>query len=235
MSELEFLKPVIDETDVCPYLPEQIARMPLSISNRRLNPQDLDTLLAHGYRRTGWFFYRTQCPNCAACEPMRLEVEHFQTTRSQRRAEKMGDTYLETRIGPPQLDAQRIRMFDAHRVGRHLTSSKTPSTASDYRSFLLNSHFEILEISLWLDEVLIGISITDVGDSSLSAVYCFFDPAYARYSLGTYAILKQIELARATDRRWLYLGLYVADNEHLRYKAKFAPHERRIANQWQAS
>jgi arginine-tRNA-protein transferase len=30
----------------------------------------------------------------------------------------------------------------------------------------------------------------------------------------------------------VYLGLYVAENAHLRYKAGFLPHERRIDGEW---
>jgi arginine-tRNA-protein transferase len=66
----------------------------------------------------------------------------------------------------------------------------------------------------------------------LSAVYTYFDPQFEKLSLGTYAILKQMQLAENTGRKYVYLGLYVAENQHLNYKARFTPQERLIDGRW---
>ena len=63
-------------------------------------------------------------------------------------------------------------------------------------------------------------------------MYCFYDPELAELSLGTYSVLKQVELCRQTGRRYLYLGYYVALSPHMSYKAKFHPHERLIGGRW---
>ena len=88
------------------------------------------------------------------------------------------------------------------------------------------------EISYWLDKRLAAVAIVDVGAEALSAVYCYFDPDLDYLSLGTYSILTQIRIARIRQMRWLYLGMYVADNRHLRYKARYLPHERFQAGSW---
>ena len=80
---------------------------------------------------------------------------------------------------------------------------------------------------------LISISVIDVGQQSLSAVYTHFDPDFSRFSPGTYAILKQIQHARETGRAFVYLGMYVAQNQHLNYKARFVPQERFIRGNWE--
>jgi arginine-tRNA-protein transferase len=233
VHEIDFLRVVVNETNACSYLPAETARMPLSIPTEGVCPEQFDRLLAAGYRRSGWFFYRTDCPACSACQPLRLDVNQFQANRSQRRAWSKGRLNLQIQLAEPTVDQSRLTLFNQHRIERQLTHDEVYATASDYRSFLLNSYCEIVELSLWHEGKLIATSITDVGQDSLSAVYCFFDPAYSRFSPGTYAILQQIELARATSRRWLYLGMYVAANCHLNYKAKFAPHQRLIAGKWQ--
>lgn len=232
MRELDFLRVVIDETNVCSYLPQQTARMPLCLPTQAVTPDKLDALLAAGYRRSGWFFYKTRCPNCQACEPLRLEVTQFQASRSQRRALKTGDQNLQLRLAEPIVDEQRVRLFNLHRSARKLDHGNPLADESDYRSFLVNSYCQIAEISLWHNESLIAVSILDVGENSLSAVYCYFDPAASAFSPGTYAILKQIELARAKHYKWLYLGLYVAANLHLNYKARYRPHQRLLAGEW---
>lgn len=232
MHEIDFLKVVSDESDVCSYLPQQVARLPLNIPSAGLTAKQFDELLAAGYRRSGWFFYRTQCANCSACEPLRIEVATFQPTRSQRRAKKLGDRNLRTEFALPSVDARRLEIFNEHRLQRQLSQDLETVDESDYQSFLINSYTDVGELSLWLDDQLVAVSITDVGETSLSAVYCYFDPEYAWLSPGTYAILQQIELAQARGFRWLYLGLLVAANSHLKYKANYRPHQRRIAGSW---
>ncbi|MCG8649251.1 MAG: arginyltransferase, partial [Pirellulales bacterium] len=78
----------------------------------------------------------------------------------------------------------------------------------------------------------IGISIVDVGAESTSAVYTHFEPGSGRYSLGTYAVLKQLQWARQTERKYVYLGMYVTNNRHLNYKARFGPQQRLIDQTW---
>lgn len=206
--------------------------MPLSLPSREVSPDDFDQLLEQGYRRSGWFFYQTHCPKCSACEPLRLQASKFKPNRSQRRALKKGDACLTMHVGPGSIDQQRLRLFNAHRQQRDLDRGSPPTSASDYESFLLNSHGQVLELSFWLDDELMAISITDVGSQSFSAVYSFFDPAMSSFSPGTYAILKQIELAQRLGRKWLYLGMYVAANSHLNYKSLYLPHQRLIAGSW---
>lgn len=221
-----------DFTEVCPYLPEQTSRMPLSVPSGPLAPEQLDQLLEAGYRRSGRFFYRTRCPQCVACEPLRVEADKFRPSRSQRRAQKLGDTQLQTRIAPPSIDPRRLDLFNRHRRERQLSQSDTQVGVTDYRSFLGNSCAESVELSLWCKDVLIAVSIFDVGADSLSAVYCYFDPDYSWLSPGTYAILQQLAFARLQNFRWLYLGMMVAENSHLNYKIKYRPHQRLIAGQW---
>lgn len=233
MRDLEFLRTVIDEQDTCSYLPEQVARLPLCVPTEAITLERMDQLLASGYRRNGAFFYRTQCEQCNACEPTRLAPNRFAPSRSQKRVWKKNESALETRLGPALVDEQRVRLFNAHRSQRKLDGGSPAIDRLDYQSFLLNAACEVFELSFWLDKQLIAVSITDVGANSLSAVYCFFDPNASKFSPGTYSILKQIDIGRQLGRQWLYLGLYVAANRHLNYKARFQPHQRLVRGAWQ--
>jgi leucyl-tRNA---protein transferase len=151
-----------------------------------------------------------------------------------RRARKLGDQHLRIEVGTPKFDDQRLNLFNAHRMERNLSRGEAPADASDYTSFLVNALCEVWELSFWYGEDLVAISITDVAATSLSAVYCFFDPKYSWLSPGTYAILSQITLTQSIDYKWLYLGMYVRDNQHLCYKSRYGPHERFIDGQWRA-
>jgi len=221
-----------DQLQVCPYLPDMIARMPLRLPVGTFSGQMMDSLLDGGYRRSGDFVYRTQCPSCSACEPTRVDIQNFTLSTSMRRVLHRGDASVRTVRGPLQSDAERVALFNLHRRGRGLARSEEPVDDEGYRSFLVESCCDSFELSFWVDETLAAVSIVDQTPLSLSAVYTFFDPSLSRLSLGTYAILKQFEIACAASMRYLYLGMYVDRNAHLNYKARFTPQERLIENRW---
>ena len=222
---------VYDAIQECPYLEGRVARMPLEHSRSALTPADVDRLLEQGYRRTGTLFYRTHCPSCRECVPTRVDVSQFVETRSMRRVLNRGDRELKIEFGRPQADEQRVRLFNEHRLARGL-SRNGPVTDSDYREFLVATSIETIEISFFQGDRLVGVAIVDSGAESLNAVYTHFSVVAERYSIGTLAILKQLEFARATGRRYVYLGLFVADNAHLNYKARFRPQQRLIGTEW---
>lgn len=232
MQRLNFLNLIVDDFSVCPYIEGQTARMPLSLPSGELTPEQFDQLLQAGYRRSGWYFYRTNCPKCSACEPLRIEVSEFRESRSLRRVRRAAQEQLRLEIAPPTLDRDRLALFNLHRQKRKLDRGEAPADEDDYTNFLVNSFCQVQELSYWYGDQLAAVSITDVGAESLSAVYCYFDPQFSGLSLGTYSILQQITLAQKLNKKWLYLGMFVAENTHLCYKARFGPHERLIAGEW---
>lgn len=222
---------VQDQLQPCPYLDGVTARMPLRLPVGAVTPEVTDQLLAMGYRRSGDFVYRAQCPSCSECKPTRIDVAKFVPTTSMRRVAKRGDRHLTCKWGAPVVDSKRIWLFNQHRSQRGLGEDGAID-AESYRAFLVDSCCDTVELAMFLGSDLVAIAIVDVGRTSTSAVYTHFDPTASRYSLGTYAILKQIEWARETGRHFVYLGMYVAENKHLNYKARFLPQQRLAADQW---
>jgi leucyl-tRNA---protein transferase len=233
LPALPSLVVVHDSSQPCPYLNHQIARLPLQWPLGSLTSTELDSLLESGFRRSGMFLYRTQCPACESCEPTRIDVHTFVWSNSFRRVLRRGDQALETRVTPCEYSPERLQLFNDHNQLRGLDVRKQgPADADEYRSFLVDSCADSRELSYWQGDTLLGVAITDFAENSLSAVYCYYNPHETRLSIGTYSILKQIELARDSGRRWLYLGFYVAGNRHLNYKARFIPQQRRQDGRW---
>ena len=79
---------------------------------------------------------------------------------------------------------------------------------------------------------LLAVAITDVVEGALSAVYTFFDPDMAERSLGTLALLRQIEWARRDNRPHLYLGYWIAGHDKMDYKRRFRPLEAFDGRRW---
>ncbi|MGI8673382.1 MAG: arginyltransferase [Luteitalea sp.] len=227
---------VYDELDRCPYLAGHVARLPLRVPARPLTRGEVDLALAAGDRRQGVFLYRPTCPSCRACEAIRLPVAAFAPSATHRRTLRAGDERFRLEVGHPIADEARATLYARHKWGRGLATADDHGETTDvetYAAFLVETCCESLEFSLWDGDALVSVAVADRGDAAISAVYCCFDPAYERYSPGTYTILKQWQYCLAEGLEHLYLGLYVAESRHLSYKASFHPHERRIDGGWQ--
>lgn len=223
---------VQDQRQPCPYLDDALSRMPLRLPVGPVTPEVTDQWLAMGFRRSGDFVYRAECPACNECKPTRIDLDEFEMSGSMRRVFNRGGRDLQCHWGPPKVDERRIWLFNQHRAVRNLGSPNEAINAVSYRSFLSDTCCDTRELAVTLGGQLVAIAIVDVGATSTSAVYTHFDPAASRYSLGTFAILKQVQWARRTGRRYVYLGMYVRDNQHLNYKARFLPQQRLEGDEW---
>ncbi|MEW4452878.1 arginyltransferase [Bremerella sp. JC817] len=222
----------IDVEETCPYLPDRLAVLPFYLSDFRSEPEAFDLVLSEGVRRSGIFIYHTECPDCTACEPIRIPVDDFQPRRRHRRVLKKGDENLRVEIGEPRVDLERLNLYNQHKVGRGLGEPGSEIDIKSLKEFLGITCCDSREFRYFHQDKLVGISIADVGKEAMSAVYCYFDSKLAHLSIGTFSVLKQIEACRAWGLKYLYLGFYVAGNDHMRYKASYVPHERRIRGVW---
>jgi arginine-tRNA-protein transferase len=224
---------VHDELQPCPYLEDRVSRLPLRIPARGLERDELEARLARGDRRQGLFLYRPACPGCVACEPIRVDLQRFKPNRSQRRTLARGDQLLTVELGEPVADAERVALYNRHKALRGLSAGQGEVDVRSYREFLAMTCCDTIEIRYRLGRELVGVAIADRSSEALSAVYCYYDPSYERLGLGTYSILKQLELCAMWELRYLYLGLYIGESLHMRYKARFLPHERLLDGKWQ--
>lgn len=226
-------KLVYDGLQSCPYLEGQVARMPLYRQLRRLTLEEADQRFAAAERRVGTCLYRTACPTCTACEGIRIPVDAFAPSRSQRRVLKRWEGHERVQIGPPTFSPELLALFNRHKQERGLaTDGDGEMTPLGYVSWLVQSCTLTLEMRYFYDDDLVGVGIVDLGRTSASSVYFYFDPDRGELSPGTYSCLREIELCRRTGREHLYLGLYVADCRHLSYKSDFHPHERLVDGDW---
>jgi arginine-tRNA-protein transferase len=143
-----------------------------------------------------------------------------------------GDRELSVELGEPLADAERVALYNRHKSLRGLSAGQGEVDVRSYREFLAMTCCDTIEIRYRLRGQLVGVAIADRSSDALSAVYCYYDPSHERLGLGTYSILKQLELCHMWGLRYLYLGLYIAESLHMRYKARFLPHERLLDGVW---
>lgn len=80
----------------------------------------------------------------------------------------------------------------------------------------------------YLDDKLIAVGVIDILPECISSVYFYYDPDYSFLSLGTYASLREIALARELSKHCpqlhnYYLGFYIPTCPKMRYKANVRP------------
>ncbi len=206
----------------CPYLPGQIARERAFVADT-MEPVVYHALMERGYRRSGRVYYKPACESCAECVPMRIPVEAFRPSRSQRRVWRR-NADLRIEVGRPIPRPDRHALFVRYLEYQH--DGTMSGSYEDFCDYLCHSAVDTREVSFRLGETLVGVGIIDICPFSVSTVYFYFDPEQRRRSLGIYSALWEIRYAQEHGVPYYYLGYYVRDARTMRYKARFRPHER---------
>ncbi len=177
-----------------------------------------------GFRRSGPHIYKPHCKHCSACIPCRVPSTAFSPNRTQRKLlNRNGDLKL-TQLDTINTDAI-YRLYHDYICQRHAEGDMFPPSREQYESFLTRETGLTRYFGFCLDEQMVAVAVADQLDHGLSAVYTFYDCNFSRRSLGTWAILRQIELAREMGLDYLYLGYWIAQSPKMAYKSAFQPLE----------
>lgn len=215
----------------CGYYAERQARNLVIDPLARGLPQVYGTALERGFRRSGGHVYRPHCAGCRACVASRVPVAKFVPDRSQRRCLKR-NADLVVRVAPAQRSDQNFALYRRYLAARHPDGGMDDPGEDDFERFLACAWSPTRFLELRAGDELLAVAVTDVLPQGLSAVYTFYAPEHAERSLGTCAILSQIEWARAQQLPHLYLGYWIEGHPKMDYKARFRPLERLRDGSW---
>jgi len=218
----------------CSYLENHEARSQVAAPSHLIDTHTYSQLVEQGFRRSGLFTYRPHCDTCQACKPIRVEVDAFVPTRSQRKAWNRHKS-LTAQNRPLIFNPEHFELYSRYVTARHPGAGMDDDCQNQYTQFLLSSRVNSTLIEFRTPEgQLQMVSLIDILDSGLSAVYTFFDPGVAG-SLGTYGILWQIDRCKAMGLPWLYLGYWIQESRKMAYKSQFEPHQILLNGQWISS
>ncbi len=224
-STFSSLEGYITPPYTCSYLPDREAQSLVAVLAPNQVHAAYDTLIQRGFRRSGGFVYAPKCKDCAQCKAMRLDVNQFKPTRSQKRAARALET-MQIKLLPLQFDAAHFDLYQRYQDARHPGDSRAQTRDQSrhaFEQFLLSSQIDSQLLELRdANDALLAVSVVDWVADGASAVYTFYEPA-AQGSLGTSAVMCLLDLAKMRGLPYVYLGYWIASSPKMAYKANFQP------------
>jgi len=217
---------------ICPYIATNTALHQTTQPGAPLSSSIYSELINVGFRRAGDRIHRPNCLKCTQCISLRIPVNQFHPTRSQRRVINKNSKLSVSVVFNPDFSPY-LALYQDYIHHRHPESDSMQDALSTFEDFLFSPWSDTFSIEFRLaNQQLICVSICDPLTQGWSAVYTFFDVQYSHLSLGTFSILKQIELLRQRQLDYLYLGYWINDCDKMNYKTKFKPCEGFTNDQW---
>lgn len=224
-EENELLR-IIEPPRECSYLPLETASLEYRILHG-ISDQQYEELLRRGWRRFGIHFFRPACANCCRCRSLRVQVQSFIPSKSQRRCEKR-NAGMRIEIGRPQVTRAHLDLYNAYHTAMHVAKGwhERNVDIAEYRQSFLEGNWPFAyEMRYYRDHDLVGVGLVDIVPTGMSSIYFYHAPNWRSESPGTYSIMREISHARETDKQFLYLGYWISENRSMNYKASFQPHE----------
>lgn len=216
----------------CSYLPGRAARSQVATPTQLIDTETYGELVKIGFRRSGVFTYRPWCDTCRECVPVRIPVDAFTPSRSQRRAQAR-HAGLVARERPLLFREEHFALYQRYQYARHWGGGMDEDSREQYAHFLLQTHVDSRLVEFREGELLRMISIIDVLAGGLSSVYTFYEPDLPNTSYGTYAILWQIAQCQRLGLPHLYLGYWIHNSRKMAYKSRFRPIETLRQGTWE--
>lgn len=211
--------------DTCSYLDNKEQTTHYKIINK-CSASYVHELIERGYRRFGKMFFRPVCESCNECQSIKIDVDNYNFSKSERRVLKKAKD-VEMYIQTPVLSHDHLRLFERyHLFMKEKKAWKYEKTSPDhyYNSFVSGHEDFGYEILYYYDSKLVGVDLIDILENGISSIYFYYDPDYSHLSLGKLSLLKQIEHAKELNKKWIYLGYYVEECPSLNYKASYKPY-----------
>jgi leucyl-tRNA---protein transferase len=215
----------------CSYLPGRLARSQVATPSYLIDTTTYGHLVTSGFRRSGAFTYRPYCDHCRACIPVRVLVDQFAPTRSQKRTQTKNQ-HLTARVMELKFSHEHYALYRRYQANRHPGGGMDHDSREQYSHFLLQSNVHTRLVEFRDHGVLCMVAIMDQLEDGLSSVYTFYDTQHENLGLGTYGILWQIAEAKRRKLPYLYLGYWINESRKMSYKVNFQPVEGLVRGAW---
>lgn len=216
----------------CSYIDKMDAQSLVATPYKSIKQSVFHDLIEKGFRRSGQYIYKPNCESCTACIPIRLVANKFLPSKTQKRIIKK-HSYLRTKEAPLVFKQNHFELYRKYQNARHKVKNEEQNDLDDYNDFLIKSNVQSKLMEFWDGDSLKIVSIIDLVNDGISAVYTFFDPDDRKVSFGTYAVTWLINWCKTQQLKYIYLGYWIGDCDKMKYKTNFKPYELYIGGYWQ--
>jgi len=193
----------------------------------QITPEQLDLLLADGWRHFGEHFFRYNLAwhqnSIRSVIPLRVRLSDFSFSKSQRKILNKNKD-LQTFIRPIKITPETVSMFENHRFRFKDNIPHSIHTFLSYEPATIPC--EAFEVAVYEGKTLLAQSFFDVGNNSVSSIYGIFAPEITDRSLGILTMLLEIDFALKNNKKYFYHGYAYEGNSFYDYKKRFRALER---------
>ena len=211
--------------DKCSYLENKKQTMHYKVIES-CSAASCQDLIERGFRRFGKMYFRPICEGCDECKSIKIDVANYSFSKSARRVMRKAKD-LRVYIQRPTLSQEHLKIFEKYHLHMHEKKGwEYNKTSPDhYYSSFVSGHEDFgYEVLYFLEEKLIAVDLIDILEDGISSIYFYYDPDFAKYSLGKLSLYNQIKYVKNSGKKWIYLGYYVKECPSLAYKAQYKPY-----------
>ncbi len=230
-SDIHQIRIGLTNNHPCSYLKDRMERVAVALDNSMQSDENYEILLANGFRRSGDTIYKPHCDACSACHALRIAVPDFVPSKSQKRLLNKVKDEITWQL-KSELDENWFTLYSQYIKARHRDGTMYPPQKDEFDKFAKSQWLNTQFLHIYQHNQLIAIAVTDVLPHSASAFYTFFDPN-SQLSIGTLAVLLQLEFCKTHRKQWLYLGYQIDECSAMNYKVRFQRHQRLVNQRWQ--
>jgi len=184
----------------CPYLEGRKWRMNYFFASQ-LTADELDILLARGWRKFGMYYFRPVCNGCEECIPIRLRTAELNYSKSMKRALRR---CAEITVRFNELEYSDA-IYEIYKKHSEVRFGKVSSESDFLHSFYTQS-CPAIQSEYYLEDKLIAAGFLDASSRALSSIYFVYDTDFSDFRLGTFSVLRETEYALSLGLDYYYLG-----------------------------
>jgi arginine-tRNA-protein transferase len=216
----------------CSYLPGRDARNLFLDPMAKVNHELYQQLIDRGFRRSGCYLYQPACPSCSSCVSLRIPVDAYKPSRSQRRNWKRNSDQFQVNILNSDYSEEHYQLYKRYLMQRHPDGAMACNSPGQYTQFLTCDWADTQFVEFRNSGHLAAVAISDLLPNGSSSVYTFYDPQLTQDGLGVFALMWQIYHTKDIGLDWVYPGFWIEACNKMNYKSRFRPFEYWTGQQW---
>ena len=207
----------VSQSTICPYFPDRPSRIEFFYA-ADLTKEEAEAHLSQGWRCFGLHYFRPVC-DCLACVSIRVPVQKFISSKSQRRVLRK-NTDVEVKTGPLRYSDEVLDIYNEHSMTRfgkereseeefiaHFYTTSGPSAQSEFR----------------IGGKLAGVGFLNLSEKGISSVYFVYRSGLEARSFGIFSMLAEIGIAKREGLEFYYPGYWIKEHPKMNYKGSLRP------------